>query len=286
MDSFKQILLENTREYGYRLKFATPSLSTEQLDCIEGHLGSKYGLLNISKPRTTILQMNPLDFPNIPWTEITIVDVVLARPVSYYVLQYELRDILHLPENFIVVRSENEPTELETQRIDAHNEAESEAKDKGLARAPLLSTDSVYHEEEFTPDGRNYYGDEYNLTFKKYLAAQAEQRRSLITPVAMPLTDPHSNPVTKMVDAGFPVQDQSNFNAEIENAPKVVPGYMTNMATTKPAKKDEHTPDANVRSRQGNYDNDSTTFSFAYKQPKTGKRVIIRKTSKAIRAEK
>jgi hypothetical protein len=286
MDSFKQILLENTREYGYRLKFALPGLSTEQLDCLEGHLGSKYELLNMSKPRTTILQMNPLDFPNIPWTEVTIVDVVLGRPVSYYVLQYELRDILHLPENFIVVRSENEPTELETQRIDAHAEAESEAKDKGLARAPLLSTDSVYHEEEFTPDARNYYGDDYNLTFKKYLAAQAEQRRSLITPVAMPLTDPHSNPVTQMADAGFPVQDQGDFNANIKDAPKIVPGYMSNMATKKPAKKSEHTPDANVRSQQGNYDNDSTTFSFAYKQPKTGKRVIIRKTSKALRPEK
>jgi hypothetical protein len=86
----------------------------------------------------------------------------------------ELRGALNIPEKFLVVRTENDPMELETQLL--HSEEDRLASENA---DPLLSNDPKYHEYNYDADKEPIYGDAYNKRFLEYLAQVAADREFL-----------------------------------------------------------------------------------------------------------
>jgi len=261
MKSFKQHLLESTRVYKYRIKFCfTPS--KDQIDTLYYFL-QKYDPIEISSPRKTIVQKTPLDFQDVENAEVAIIDLVTSQPVSSYVLQQEIRTWLTIPERFVVVRGENEPLELQTDQINAKQEACDQANEENLKPKAKLSTDSEYPEYEHAPSGENYFGNKQTDSFKQYLQSIQGTRK---VHVKMPYDIPPK--------ASEIPQDDNNFNKEIKGAPKVYPGVLY--------KKGFKTGDE-VKMSIVNFNDDFGSYRFAYEDPKTGKVKIITKSVKVMK---
>ena len=108
MKTFYEYLAESNKEYALRIKFAT-DISEAMLDRMETHL-EKYGVKEITKPKKTIAQSNPMDFAESRGREVTIVDFVLDYPVVSDVLRDEICEATGLSRTHVVVRSpEDEP---------------------------------------------------------------------------------------------------------------------------------------------------------------------------------
>jgi len=247
--SFLKYLSESEKSYKYRLKTVAVDLSeSEILDRIEYYL-QRFKLLDISRPFKTILQKVPLDFPNVTNAEVYMLDIETAFPLSSYVAAQELRALLGIPENMLVVRGANEPIEIETTLINQKQEVEDEAAKQDLVTAPLLNTDPVYPDSEQTADGSNYYGNSYNNNLLDTLQKIADERK----PVKF---DPPST-LFKWLDmpktSNDPVQDAADFNADIEE-PKI-------------EKEDE---DAKQVSVNDNFSTENSRFSKDFINPRTG----------------
>lgn len=156
MSLYKKYLEESLKEYRYRIKTVFP-LETNEQNKIESVL-RKYDLKDVSAPRRTPLQEHPLEFNNISNREVFIVDAVLGMPASAQQLHSELYDALDVPGGELVVRSDSDPIELQTEQL--NNEEEYETK---------LSTDPNYQGKEQV-EGEAPYGDEYNQKFLSRIA--------------------------------------------------------------------------------------------------------------------
>lgn len=167
MSIFKEYLNESIKEYNYRIKSILP-LDDEAMDQIESIL-RKYDLQDITRPRKTPLQEHPLEFYNERNKEVYIIDTALGMPISAYVLHSELKDVLNTYEGAIVVRSENDPVELQSEELNKDEEYQVK-----------LSTESEYNTDEQI-DEEPSFGDEYN---EKFLSRIARARQSLKTDVA------------------------------------------------------------------------------------------------------
>lgn len=219
MKTYLEHLMESDREYHFRIKSIEP-LTAEMMERLERVL-SKYELRDISGPTKTIIQEHPLDFYDIQNAEVYIVDATVGVPQSSYILQQELRANLHISENSLVVRGDNEPLETETQRRQMDAKIRDEADKKGLTKASLLDTNEIYPESEYSVDGESFYGDEYNSKFLNTLAQISATRKEGIEEPAKGLFDWMRN------DVGDDTQiaDDNDFNASIEDAPRVVPWW-------------------------------------------------------------
>ena len=168
MSKFKQYLNESYKEYKFRIKTIVP-LDSAAMDKIE-YVLNKYDMTDISAPRETPIQEIPLEFYEIQNTSVFIIDAVTSMPIAPHILLQQLKDILDIPEKFIVVRGENDPIEIYTQ----------EMKDK--ADKPYitkLSTDPDYNDDEKS-DEEPAFGDEYN---KKFLSRIARAKHVVETDV-------------------------------------------------------------------------------------------------------
>jgi hypothetical protein len=229
MKTFKDYLIESSKEYECRLKTVHPLDDTAMKSleqCIQ-----KYHILDISKPRKTILQDTPLDFPNVQNKEVYIVDFKTALPYSSYVLQQEIRAIWNIPEEYIVIRNFNEPIEIESEKLLADKEINAAAEKKNLIKNSLLSTDPVYPVEEQGMDGSNFYGNEYNNNFLNQLAkVKAERKENRVEPKA-PLFSWLEYPKTELEKDGF-----NDGLSDSTNAVRPVPeNKMKNKENVKPA---------------------------------------------------
>jgi hypothetical protein len=261
MKSFKQYVLESVRVYRYKIKFCFVP-SEAQMNTLD-HFLKKYDPLEISAPRKTIVQKTPMDFQDVENAEVAVIDLVIGVPVSSYVLQQEIRTWLHLPERFVVVRGINEPLELQTDQINAVQDACAQANEEGLKPAARLSTNSEYHDYEQTPPGENYFGNKHVDSFKQYLQnVQATRTPIVQLPYGI---EP------AIIDV---VQDDNNFNQSVEGSPKVYPATL--------AKKNYKNSNKNKMSIV-NFNDDFGEYRFAYEDPTTGKVKIITKTVKAMK---
>lgn len=212
----KNYILESEKQYRLRLKTVVP-LDDEAMDAVELAV-MKYQPLEISRPRKTILQANPMDFTNVLAAEVYIVDMVFALPVSSNVMREDIRKALNAPEVFVVVRYDNEAPEIEGERKDAMNKLETERNKKGLEYSALLDTGNSY--PEFTPPKvEDFFGDEYNGRLTAYLAQVRKEREKSQFKAAnapfswMDIPDRHDQ---------FPVQDDTYFNDMIPGALPIV----------------------------------------------------------------
>lgn len=180
MTSFFDYLVASTKEFHYRIRTILP-IDDVTLDRVE-YVLSKYDLVSIDGPKKTIMQSRPLDFSNMLAAEIYIIDIVTHIPVSPYILQQELRHILGVTESQIVVRGENDPNELQSNKREDEAVADAEAAKDDLRRAPMLSTDPRYPEYEKVISDELVTGDEYTKRFLKYLAKVAAERVIVVAP--------------------------------------------------------------------------------------------------------
>lgn len=251
--TIKKYIAESERRYHFRIKTVVP-VGDKEMERVELAL-AKYQPLEVGRVKKTLLQSHPLDFHDIENAEVFIIDVVLALPASSYVLQQDIRHSLNIPEKYVVVRGDNEPIEVENERLAALADIEAEAKRRGLKPASLIA-DETYSEYEVR-DGSSYYGDAYNSAFRDHLkkiAAEREERR----------VDP-PNPLFRWLDLpkdGEPSQDKTDFNAGIK--------------TAAPAK------DILSKSVQNNVDDDLRAVERAFVDTK-GNRVIIRRMVRGVR---
>jgi hypothetical protein len=207
----KTYITESEKTYKLRLKTVVP-LDDAAMDAIEMAV-AKYQPLELSNPKKTMLQANPVDFVNITSAEVYIVDMTFGLPVSSNVMREDIRKALDAPETFVVVRYPNEAIEIEGERKEANNELEAERRSKGLRFAALLDTGVEYPEFE-EPKAEDLYGDVYNNSLVAYLATVQKER---------------DDASVKAANAPFiwldipdrtdqePVQDVENFNKNIPN---------------------------------------------------------------------
>ena len=262
MTSFKSILESFQREYNFRIK-SVVDISND-MDIIERAL-MRYDALEIAKPVKTIMQNQPLDFIGIDAAEVWIVDAVVRVPVSAYALRLELCALLNVSENFIVVKSDNDPTEVESNRITAMKSMKDDPEFKEI---PMLSTDPNYPEESF--DASLIAGNAYNERFLDFLAKQTVERKE------EEVVKTGSGLFAWLETNGAHVEDSEDFNKDIKDAPKV--------HNTRDAKK---TTDKDFRgldkfmSQHGNLDDD--TRSYTKRFTKDNKEVKVTKSVKSIR---
>lgn len=269
--AFRDYIQEQERTYSLRIKTVAP-IGDDEMEWIERVL-QKYVLLDITTPVKTILQRHPLEFQDIQNAEVWIIDIKCALPVSAYVLRQELKLVLNLPEKFIVVRGENDPMEIETQRLNALNDIDAEAVDKQLSPASRLSTNSAYDKDERGDLEEPIYGNEYNSKFLETLAKVAAEREPFgIEPASDELDEGGT------IADSEKIEDANAFNKDIGDAPK--PKSANYADTLKNLRKEGKIGNPKL-STKGNYDDDEVKTSKKFdKYGKTEKIATVTITNK------
>jgi len=266
--TFIEHLIESDREYSYRIK-SVVDFDDTQMEKLE-RLVQKYELRDMESPRKTIIQDHPLDFPDVNHAEVYIIDIVTGVPVSSYILQQEIRENLKVPEKFIVVRSENDPLEIETEKMLAMKDMRDEAEKKGLERDALLSTSSVYVEDENSVPGEEMYGDIYNKRFLDTLAQiSATRSPEFIENKGTGIFSWLNNEVDDVPE--IMTDDSFNSGKEYEYAPKPTPWW-------KASSVDHRLHDDLSLGTAGNFDDDSKLYHQKYKKIDGEEVHMIRKT--------
>lgn len=173
MKSFKHYLAESVKQYYYVIKLLVKP-TDEQLDAIEAHL-KKYDLVSMDSP--VEVEHNAIDFHDSPGAPIHQIAFITAMPLSPYVVMEALKHAINIAEEYIVVRSSNEPVELEANDCEFLCTIADMAKEKELVSAPKLSTDRFYHKEE-EPLLTDLFGDAYNKKLLDYLRSVADERET------------------------------------------------------------------------------------------------------------
>lgn len=160
MKSFKEHLMESKRSYPFKIKIAG-DITNEEESKLKSLL-EKYQVSEFKKSGKTPVQALPLDFPRLTNAEINIWEVVLEYPVTSFELLNYIGNGLRLHEQFIVVKSPNEPSEKYQEPV--------------TAREGALLNDSEYKE---APNANfdDYYGDKYNASFVKALNDDLKAQR-------------------------------------------------------------------------------------------------------------
>lgn len=241
--NFRSYLEQTEKLYYYRIK-TVKVLDDAALDRIQKVI-QKYDPVEMSSVKKTILQKNPLDFYSIQNAEVYIVDLVLGLPVSSYILQQELRYSLSVSEQELFVRNDNEPSELETSRLNSEKEFTEEAKEKGYVRDALLNNPDYPEMEKI--DSTQLSGDVYNSRLLAYLKNVKDNRPEMRVDAASSLF--------KWLD--YP-------NNEVTSSTKKVAEELKDITDT------------------GNLDNNYTSTNRLYKT-KTGEKIVLRQKPDSVR---
>ena len=256
MKSFLQILMESDRQYHFRIK------SLFDLNEYKTHLEeylSKYELRTFTAIKKLPFQANPLDFYGCDAGDVWMVDVVVAVPITSFLLHQELVKHLGVADKYLRVLSDNDPLEIENQRLAAYDEISQMAD--GLEKAPLLSTDSQYPEAKDLVSGSELFGNTYNTKFLTALAQVSAENQPEVK----------KSQLFDYLDNVRDFETAEDFNADIDT-PKPVPWWEVKTV------KEEPNP---MISQVGNYDNDKVTYRERFM--KDGKEVDISVTTNPIR---
>jgi len=161
-------LTESAKEYTYKLKFAVNEFTSDMKDALEQAL-TKYDLRSIGAWKSTPIQENPLDFPNVRNTEVHIVEVVLGYPAASDMLRVYLCDKVGVNQQGIAVYNAKDPRDAYTEEMLARLDPTFKANYK-----PVMGT-------EYEDDGEKpLYGKAYNDKFLKELADERDEREPTI----------------------------------------------------------------------------------------------------------
>lgn len=186
MSLYKKYLKESTFENTVRIKVAM-ELTPEQMDRIERFM-QKYDLKEITAPRRTPLQHRPLDFTDITNAEVYIFDATVGYPVQTHALKQEIRELLDIPEQYVIVRNENDPMDWEHFKYDDNMNKEG----------ALLSDDPNYDPNEtHIKEEEPSYGDKF-VQGKMSIMSQIRAERVM----------------NKKYDSGYELTDYNEPNTE------------------------------------------------------------------------
>lgn len=283
MNTLAKYIQQINKEYNLRIK-TIAKLDDDKIDRIENCL-KKYRLIDMTNPSKSIIHAHPLDFSGVDHGEVYTIDIITGLPVSTHILQQELKDILNIPDRYVVVKNENDPLEVETEKLNAIEEINDKAK--GMKPGALLDTDSEYKkfEQGKGKPGSEFYGNEYNSKFLSYLSNIASSRKSSTVETNSENSEPAMfNWMSKKPENDKPKEKQSavnttigdDFNKDIKDAPKPYPKWLQNS---------DKMDNQELISREGNYDNDVMTYAKPFRD-KNGKERIIQADTKSIRKKK
>lgn len=160
MKTFKQYLMENVKEYKFRVKYAG-TLTDAQLSRIEMALG-KYNLTDMTKPKVTPIQEHPMDFQTMKNSEVTIMDIAVSYPTTVDMLRNELTEYAGIHGSHLIVMNPSDPNEVSREK-----NLEEQDKDYETKLGSEIKDDMEIKAEE-------HFGDKYNENFLKDLANNKE----------------------------------------------------------------------------------------------------------------
>ena len=149
MKTFKEYLAEAVKEYTFKVKIAG-ILEDSHLDAMELAM-APYNVVKIGSPKKTIMQEHPLDFPaNVTNTEVTIIEVTTAMPISYQTLSRHLSDHMGLPYESVVVCHEGDPLQAEQDKLNAEktDDAYEPIMGQDYKKEDTADASDVVHSEE------------------------------------------------------------------------------------------------------------------------------------------
>lgn len=152
---FIDYLIESTKDYKYRLKFAT-EVTDDHLDVLERAL-RKYDLRSIGELKKTILQDHPMDFPRVRNVEVYILDISIGYPTTLQALHNYVTEVLNIEENLVVVVPPHSPTEIDSEQYAKVVSSKFKDEYEGILNVPYKEVEKVA------------YGEEYNSAFIKGL---------------------------------------------------------------------------------------------------------------------
>lgn len=130
----------------------------------------KYDLIDMTKPEKTVFQANPLDFPNIDYGEIYILEATFGYPTTEKFLIEDVKQVFGVEYERINIRNKNEP--LYKYEEDIKKEA---LKRKNEKYKPILSTDDNYFDDIVQTEPS--YGNEYNKDMIETLTSKESKEK-------------------------------------------------------------------------------------------------------------
>jgi len=264
MKSLKNYIAESTKVHVYHIKLAIEP-SSAQVNAVESLLRA-YQLVDFGK--STRIQDDKFDFFDITSKDVHCIRIVTGTPLSSYMIQQQLRDVLNIPEKYIVVRAVNEPIELEAEEQRFKQLAADEAKEKGFTFASMLDTDRIHQPDE-NPTLTNVFGNEYNKNLLANLANIKADRKSMEV-------EPHMSLFSwidmKKVKPHEPIQDASDFNAHIDT-PKPTSGKNNTAAAI----------DNQFLGTEGNFDDGAAKNIVRYNDKGTRRTTIAPRANKKLK---
>lgn len=207
MKKFKAYLIESLKVYEYKIKFCFEP-SEEQIKLLSVYL-QKYDPIELTEPVRTILQKNPLDFPDVENTEVYTITFTTNLPLSSYILQQEIKNWLGIPEKFIRVRSKLEPVNIESDIINANDDLKQDAEKNNFTILPKLSSKEEYPDSEKINNGSDYFSNNQVEKFKLYMKELKKNRISKLYKL--------SSEIAFELNKNY---DDNDFNKNIKNSPK------------------------------------------------------------------
>lgn len=125
MKSFKDYLTESKKTYAFKIKVAG-KLEDGFAEDLRAAV-SKFSVVNLSKGKTSPIQENQTDFPQLKNESVTVFDLEIHYPTVPPVLEQYISDMCKCPKTHLIVRGANEAAVN-------HQEAENfkEAEEKPL----------------------------------------------------------------------------------------------------------------------------------------------------------
>ena len=176
MKSLVEYILNEEKEYEFKIKLATPEVSSEMLDRVE-HALSSFGVSRISKPKHLPITARNLDFPQHGACDIFLITVALKYPCTDDQIRSVLGSQGRISLGDIVVIPANQPEELRRDDdIDAELNPPKKKKDA------LLDT-----EIETTESGQPQVGTKRIESMMKELESRKQEFAAKLEPAAKSL---------------------------------------------------------------------------------------------------
>lgn len=263
MKSLYHYLAEASKQYNLRLQ-VHKAVDEELLEKLKTFL-QRYQLDEISEPKRVPITKQLSEYSNFN-PDLTQIDIKVGLPVNGWLLLNQLTAALNLSMNDLHVWVDGDPLSINQQQELANIELDAQAVEKGLKKAPLLSTDPDYEDFE-EPSISAAYGDKYNGMLLQYLKRVADERNAKPKENGVKLFGWLDNFAD---DSDVP--EHEDFNKDING---VKPVYKGNKNAPQPA----------PVSRFGNYDDQIRNEVAKKYTNKNGKDVVLKAKMDHIRKE-
>lgn len=152
MKSLKDYITENKKTYSFKIKVAG-NLPEGFADNLRTAM-AKFSVSNLTKGKTTPIQENQVDFPQLKNESVTVFELEVHYPTTSQVLEQYISDMCKCLKTHLRVRGANEGA-VTAQEIENFKEAENK---------PLLGQD------EFAPsDHQDLVGEKHKMSMLKDL---------------------------------------------------------------------------------------------------------------------